>query len=41
MPFGHDVLLCQSFASRKMVENKLRVLHIHRSMWGAVTVSLI
>ena len=30
MPFGHDVLLCQSFASRKMVENKLRVLHIHR-----------
>lgn len=30
MPFGHDVLLRQSFASRKMVENKLRVLHIHR-----------
>ena len=30
MPFGHDVLLCQSFASWKMVENKLRVPHIHR-----------
>lgn len=28
MPFGHDVLLRQSFASRKIVENKPRVCQL-------------
>lgn len=41
MPFGHDVLFRQSFASRKIVENKPRVLHTYRCGVRLLSVYII